>query len=130
MIDDPSGDERGWAADKRDFVADCRDDISDERDAIADARDATADERDRVVDEREAALGTWESDAAQFEVPPDGTPQERDQAAAPRAKARMSRGAQMTMRLNGVPFAVQRPLDLRRKDGVRPECASALATTA
>src|SRR2546421_4771280 len=94
MIDDPSGDERRWAADKRDFVADCRDDISDERDANADARDATADERDRVADEREAALGAWESDVAQLGVLPDGTRQERDQAAAQHARAQISREAQ------------------------------------
>jgi hypothetical protein len=98
MIDDLSGDERGWAADKRDFVADCRDDIADERDAKTDARDATADQRDRVADEREAVLDGWErrlnSRAAQRGVLPEGTQQQHDQGAAQRAEGRISREAQ------------------------------------
>jgi ANTAR domain-containing protein/GAF domain-containing protein len=102
MIDDPSADERRWAADKRDFVADCRDDTSDERDAKAGTRDDTADARDQVADERETALGGWErrlhAYAGQLGVALDGTRHERDQAPAQRAKSRISRKAQRQQR--------------------------------
>jgi hypothetical protein len=131
MIDNPSGDERGWAADKRDFVADCRDDIADERDAKADARDATADERDRVADEREAALGAWESDAAQLGVPPDGSRQERDQGAAQRAKARISREAQRQERKDRLAerdaASAARAQAIKRRQAATPDTALAMA---
>jgi hypothetical protein len=102
MIDDPSGDERKWAADKRDFVADCRDDTADERDAIAEARDVTADERDRFVDERETALGGWDRRldvrGTQLGVLPNGIRHEGDQAAAQWVEVGISRGAQRQQR--------------------------------
>jgi ANTAR domain/GAF domain len=95
MVDDPSADERAWAADKRDFVADHRDRIADKRDTQADARDAIADQRDQLADDREAALDESErrldARAAQLGVPPDDTPAERAHAAAQRADTRRLR---------------------------------------
>lgn len=98
MAEDPSGDERTWAADKRDFVADRRDEIADERDTLADARDAVADERDQLAEDREAALDEREqrldARAAQLGLPSDHSPTERAHAAAQRADARRVREQQ------------------------------------
>jgi hypothetical protein len=67
----------------------------------------------------------------QFEVPPDGTPQERDQAAAPRAKARMSRGAQRQQRedrrAERDAASAARAQATKRRQAATPDTALALA---
>ena len=135
MINNPSADERRWAADKRDFVADCRDDASDERDAKADTRDDTADARDQAVDEREAALDGWErrlhAHAGQLGVALDGSGQERDQPAAQRAKARISREAQHQKRedrrAEREDASAARAQATKRRQAATPNTALAMA---
>lgn len=135
MSDKLSEDERSWAADKRDFVADHRDDIADERDATAGIRDAVADERDRVADAREAALDDWErrldARAAQLGVLAEGTQDERDQAAAQHAEARISRQAQRQeredRRAERDAAAVSRAEATKRRQAATPRTALAMA---